>query len=83
MTISWIHLVGLYLLIGSLVSGLGLLAKIRLAGYTKPLFSDRRTRIWFGIGVVVGVLFWPVVILLNPLIRKLILWRALKFKDRK
>lgn len=72
MTVPWIHLVGLYLLIGTMMSGLALVAKLRMAGYTKPIFPNRRAMIWFGVGVAVGVLLWPAILLLVPIIRKVI-----------
>jgi len=69
MTASWISLVGLYLLIGTMVSGLNLIARIRLQGYAEPIFPNWRAAILFGTGVAIGVLFWPVVILLIPVIQ--------------
>jgi len=56
--IPWVHLVGAYLLLGSVISGLGLIAKIRWSGYDKPIFPNSKTKVWFAIGIVLGVFFW-------------------------
>jgi len=61
--IPWVHLVGAYLLLGSVISGLGLIAKIRWSGYDKPIFPNSKTKVWFAIGIVLGVFFWPVALL--------------------
>jgi hypothetical protein len=75
--LPWVHLVGLYLLIGTLTSGLGLLARLRWHGYQGEFFpKNERGRIFFGIGILIGVFLWPLVLLLIPVFRRLMRRRA-------
>lgn len=59
----WIHAVGAYLIMGSLISGLGLLARARWQGETKSFFRTRKDRIAFGLGIFIGVFFWPILLI--------------------
>lgn len=71
----WIHALEAYLLVGSLISGLGLLARVRWQGYDKRLLQNRKAGIYFGIGIFVGVLFWPIMLIGIGFARKYFLRR--------
>jgi hypothetical protein len=75
--IPWVHLVGAYLFIGTMTSGLGLLARLRWQGYEGEFFpKNPKGKIFFGIGIAIGVLFWPLVLLLIPVFRHFMRRRA-------
>jgi len=77
--IPWVHLVGAYLLLGSLISGLGLIARIRWLDHDKPLFPHTKAKVWFAIGIVLGVFFWPVALLgIAAARRYLVRWKVNK-----
>lgn len=75
--LPWVHLVGFYLLIGSLTSGLGLMARLRWQGYEGAFFpKNSKARVFFGIGIAIGVFLWPLVLLMTPVFRYFMRRRA-------
>jgi transcription elongation factor Elf1 len=58
----WANAIGIYLLAGAVLTGLGLMVKAGwvASGKIKPLNMGKHGKLLFGVGVVVGVLFWPV-----------------------
>lgn len=52
---NWVHAIGLYIVIGVIVFGLGMLAKVHMGGKVERSVP-------FVMGMVIGVLLWPFVL---------------------
>jgi len=61
--VNWMHFVGLYIAIGSVLMGLGILVKIGYGG-------KKVKGIPFAIGLVIGVLLWPFILIVLGIIWK-------------
>jgi cell shape-determining protein MreD len=53
--VNWVHAIGLYIVIGVIVFGLGMLAKVHMGGKVERSVP-------FVVGMLIGVLLWPFVL---------------------